>query len=80
MAAIKNKGATVDLDRLLAVDDSRRQLISQIESARGQRNQLAAESGQTANRQQARRLKDEIARLESEFAPGPGGVRTGCSI
>ena len=67
LAAIKNKGAAVDLDRLLAVDDQRRRLIGQIESVRGQRNQLAAEAGREADRQQARKLKDEISQLESEL-------------
>ncbi len=67
LAAIKNKGVAVDLDRLLAVDDQRRRLIGQIESVRGQRNQLAAEAGREADRQQARKLKDEISQLESEL-------------
>ena len=67
LAAIKNKGVAVDLDRLLAVDDQRRRLIGQIESVRAQRNQLAAEAGREADRQQARKLKDEISQLESEL-------------
>ena len=67
LVAIKNKGATVDLDRLLAVDAQRRHLIGQIELARGQRKQLAAEAGKEADRQQARKLKDEIAQLEAEL-------------
>lgn len=66
-AAIKNKGADVDLDRLFAVDDQRRGLIAQVESARSQRNQLAAEDGQDADRLKARQLKDDIAGLEAEL-------------
>lgn len=69
LAAAKNKGVSVDLDRLLAVDEQRRELISQIDSARSQRKQLAAAGGQEADRQKARQIKDEIARLEAELRP-----------
>ena len=68
-AAIKNKAVEVDLDRLIKVDNQRRQLIQQLETVRGQRNQLAADSGPAADRQQARDLKSKIAKLEAELSP-----------
>ena len=69
LAAIKNKGVNVDLDRLLVVDDQRRELIGQIESLRSQRRQLASGDSQTADRQSARQLKDEITHLETQLHP-----------
>ena len=67
--AIKNKGIVVDLDRLLAVDEQRRQLIGQLEAVRGRRNQLASRADQPADRQQGRELKEQIAGLEAELRP-----------
>ncbi|PIY97005.1 MAG: serine--tRNA ligase [Candidatus Kerfeldbacteria bacterium CG_4_10_14_0_8_um_filter_42_10] len=52
--AIKNKGIKVDVDRLLKKDEERRELLTEIEQKR-------SEQKKTADREKAKRLKNEIS-------------------
>ena len=69
--AIKNKGSTADLTRLLKLDDQRRQLIGQIENLRTERNQLAKKFADQPDQiaDQGRQLKDQIVQFEQELKP-----------
>lgn len=69
--ATKNKNVDVDIDRLLQLDEQRRNRISGIEEVRAKRNELsAAAKGQRPNDEQIEagsRLKEELAKLEVDF-------------
>jgi seryl-tRNA synthetase len=69
----QQKGYTVDIQKLLAVDDSRRKLLSEIERVRAERNQLAdkTKSGQPSpeDMEQGRKLKETLAQLENQLGP-----------
>ena len=67
-AAIKHKMVDADLPKLLRLDEERRQLITELEGLRQQRNQLAA-SGPGQATDEGRRLKEEISRLEAKLTP-----------
>jgi len=66
-----NKNVDIDIDRLLALDQQRREQISKIEELRANRNQLSAASkGQRPTDEQinqSTKLKEQLAELESSF-------------
>ena len=66
-AAIKNKAVDADLPKLFKLDEERRNLIVAREGLRRQRKRLAAD--RNAGVEEGRRLKTEIAALESQLAP-----------
>ncbi len=75
MAATK-KHITVDLDRLVAVDDSRRELMSSIESKKAEQNTVTAQIARTQDAAERERLitqmqehKAGIAQEEEELKP-----------
>ncbi len=67
----QQKNVEVDIDHLLGLDDTRRSLITKVETLRQQRNSLSAQSeGNKPTDDQiteGRRLKEEISSLESEL-------------
>ena len=63
--AIIDKGADCDLDEVLKLDSNRRQLISQIETKRSERNQITKEKG--GDPEVGRQLREEIIKLEEEL-------------
>jgi len=68
----KLKGYAVDVEQLLGFDNQRRKLIVEVEDLRRQRNELSSQSnGQKPTDEQlqnGRKLKDELADLERQFA------------
>ena len=66
--AIKNKNIALDLDRLLALDEERKEVLTKISEARAARNELSkiGKTGRPTPEQieQGKRLKSEIAALE----------------
>lgn len=69
--AAKNKNVSIDIDRLLKLDEQRRGQIAAIEDVRAKRNELsAAAKGQRPSEEQivaGSKLKDELAKLEADF-------------
>lgn len=69
--AAQNKNVSVDIDRLLQLDEQRRGQIGAIEELRAKRNELSASSkGQRPTDEHiaaGTKLKEELAKLEAEF-------------
>jgi seryl-tRNA synthetase len=69
----KQKGYETDIQKLLSVDESRRQLTAEIERIRAERNDLAGKqkSGQPDEYsvEQGKKLKDSLSHLESQLTP-----------
>lgn len=69
----KQKGYDVDVFRLLELDTQRRELLTESEQIRAQRNDLSASLGQgrpsPEQIEQGRQLKDKIADLEKQLEP-----------
>jgi seryl-tRNA synthetase len=67
----KQKGYTVDIDKLIEFDTKRRSCLTQIEELRKQRNQQAEElKGQKPNEDQlkaGRELKEKLGQLETDL-------------
>lgn len=70
-AAVANKGASVNIDALLAVDENRRDLIMKVDTLRAERNEIASQmkGGKPSESLIARgkELKEQIAVLESQL-------------
>lgn len=76
--AIHNKGYTIDLDEILALDDERKSLSQQIDTLRQERNQISAkmkngkpdkeliEKGKSIKKELSG-LEDKMSGLESDF-------------
>jgi len=69
----QEKGYKVDVSKLLAVDDSRRKLLTEIERVRAERNQLAdkTKGGKPSPEdvEQGKKLKDSLSQLEEQLGP-----------
>lgn len=69
--AAKNKNIELDVTELLKIDDKRKELITQIDQLRAERNELAAtaKSGRPTEEQieLGRKLKEDLADLETEL-------------
>lgn len=84
--AAKNKNREVDFERLLVVDDKRRQLIGEVEKLRGERNKVASQT--TNNKQQitdeikseGKKIKDESGLLGYRSATSVPGVFVGGDV
>lgn len=63
--AAKNKNREVDVDRLLVVDDKRRELIGKIETLRKEKNELSRDPGPVSN-ERGKVLKGELKMYEEE--------------
>lgn len=70
-AAAKNKNIDLDLEKLIQIDDKRRNLLANIDELRAQRNELAkaAKGGKPSDEQikKGKEIKEGIARLEGEL-------------
>ncbi len=68
---LRKRGAAVDLDALLALDEDRRQLITDLEKLRQQRNELAksmkGRKPSDSERDQGRELKKREPELQTEL-------------
>ncbi len=60
--AIKNKNIDLDVERLLSLDETRRELITKIENARAQQKKLGRE-----NIDEAKKLKEEQKTFDAEL-------------
>ena len=60
--AIKNKGLSVNLEKLLSLDETRRELITKMEAARAEQKKLGKD-----NIEKARELKEEQKKIELEL-------------
>ena len=69
----KQKGYDVDVSRLLELDTQRRELLTESEQIRAQRNDLSGSLGQgkpsAEQIEQGRQLKEKIADLETQLEP-----------
>lgn len=67
--AAKNKGRDVDWDRLLALDDKRRELIGTSEILRAERNKLTREDAARGKsiKQELKAIEDELREVEEKF-------------
>ncbi len=65
--AAKNKNRQVDVDSILQLDDSRRELIGKVQKLREERNSLASAGSDEAARERGRVIKDELKKLEGDL-------------
>jgi seryl-tRNA synthetase len=63
----KNRGIKVDVDRLLSLDETRRQLLSQIEEGRAARNKASKVKPGPDEIARMRKLGEELKKLELEL-------------
>jgi len=66
----KNKGLILDIDKLIQLDEHKRQLLVKIETLRAKRNEIANRMKDQRNDDlinQGKLLKEEVEKLESEF-------------
>ncbi len=61
--AVEEKGIDLNVDRLLEMDDKRRDLLSKVETLRAERNQVA----QARDIERGRAIKEELDVLETEL-------------
>ena len=67
--AIVNKCIEADLDKLLLLDQKRRQLISRLDELRQKRHQLSDEfESRQSQRTEGKQIKHQLAQLEAELA------------
>ncbi len=70
--AATNKNVSIDIDRLLELDEQRRGQIGAIEELRAKRNELSASTkGQRPSEEQitaGSKIKEELTKLEADFA------------
>src|SRR6266404_311738 len=69
----QSKGYKVNIQKLLALDDNRRKLLSEIEKIRADRNDLAekakGDKPDATAVEQGKQLKDSLAQLEAQLQP-----------
>jgi len=59
---VKNKGAKVDIDKIVKLDKERRKLIQEIESLKAEKNKLGVK-----DKKQGKEIKDKIKKIEPEL-------------
>ena len=72
----RNRGVTVDVDRLLALDERRRELITKVETLRAERNRTSTTKPSEEEIARMRALGYELAALERELAETEAEYRT----
>ncbi len=65
--AARNKNREFDIDRLLQVDEKRRELIQQVQKIREERNTLASSENVDEIRQKGKQLKEVLKKVEEEL-------------
>lgn len=65
--AAKNKNREVDWEKLLSLDEKRRELIGKSEVVRGQRNKVSGPASDEKVREAGKKLKEELKKLEDEL-------------
>lgn len=66
--AAKNKNRQIEIDKILSLDDERRQLIQAIQKLREERNILAKEKVTDDIKSKGKKIKDELKKLEEKLA------------
>ncbi len=67
LKAIKHKKNNVDIEKLLTLDDQRRELIGKVQELREERNKLAKKGNTDEARTRGRELKTELKKLEEQL-------------
>ncbi len=65
--AARNKNREVDIDKIIALDDQRRELIQKIQKLREERNNLARKQVDENIKKRGREIKDELRREEEQL-------------
>lgn len=65
--AAKNKNRKVDIDKILSLDDKRRDLIQKIQTLREERNKASHEKPDTATIKKGKALKKQLKKLEDDL-------------
>ncbi|GAB4218932.1 MAG: serine--tRNA ligase [Candidatus Microgenomates bacterium] len=65
--AAKNKNRQIDIDKILELDDSRRDLIQKIQTLREKRNKLAHEKPNPEIIAQGKQIKEDLKKLETKL-------------
>lgn len=65
--AAKNKNREVDIDKILSLDDQRRELIQQTQKLREERNVLAKQQVTDQVKERGKQIKEELKKRESEL-------------
>ncbi len=65
--ACQNKGANIDIDFFLKIDEERRKLKNEIEKLRAERNKLSASFKEKENIAKAKEIKEQLSPLEDKF-------------
>ncbi len=66
--AARNKNRVVDIEKILALDDKRRDLIQKIQQLREERNALAKQKIDEKVKTRGREIKDELKKLEQSLS------------
>lgn len=66
--AAKNKNRKIDLDKILLLDDERRELIKKIQVLREERNKLAKTNNPDEARTRGKEIKDQLKQVEERLA------------
>jgi len=67
LQAAKNKNREVDLDKIIDLDDKRRDFINQIQSLREQRNKIAKNKPTPEIIEEGKKIKQQLQKLEKEL-------------
>ena len=63
----KNKNRQVEVDKILELDDQRRELIQKIQVSREERNKIAKVTAEESVRERGRKIKNELKKMEEEL-------------
>ena len=65
--AAKNKNREVDIDKILSLDDKRRELLHKTQSLRQERN-ILAKKNDLAVRERGKQIKEELKKIEADLS------------
>jgi len=65
--AAKNKNREIDLEKILALDDQKKELIQKIQKLREERNKIASQKVDENIRTRGRQIKEELKKLEESL-------------
>src|SRR3989344_859191 len=68
VTAAKNKNRDVEIDKILSLDDTRRDLIKKIQKLREERNTVSKQKFDEKVRERGKQIKDELKKLEDQLS------------
>ncbi len=71
-----NKNRDVDLDAIIALDDKRKELITQSQEIRQRRNECAKSGSVETMREEGKRIKEELKKVDDELRKVEGELNT----